>query len=103
MSAISALHADKLNSFQLILIDRSETGEGNFDIDSTINAIVQGTGDASSGGVNGVGGVPAAVGWSNGSGEPGTSFELEGSLAARRISFDGARRGSYSEPAEQHC
>jgi hypothetical protein len=85
------VHADKLNSFQLLLIDRSETGEGNFDIEFNYQRISWETGDAS-GGANGVGGVPAAVGWSNGSGEPGTSFELEGSLQVGAF-LDGARRG----------
>ena len=85
------IHADKLNSFQIVLIDRSETGEGNFDIEYNYARISWETGDAS-GGVNGLGGVPAAVGWSNGSGEPGTSFELDGSLEVGAF-LDGARRG----------
>ena len=74
-------HADKLNRFQLILIDRSETGQGNFDIEFNYERIAWETGDASGGGA-GFGGVPAAVGWSNGTGEPGTSYELAGSLIA---------------------
>jgi hypothetical protein len=85
------IHADKLNSFQIILIDRSDTGEGNFDIEFNYQRINWETGDAS-GGVNGFGGTPAAVGWSNGSGAPGTSFELEGSLQAGAF-LDGSRRG----------
>ena len=84
-------HADKLNSFQLILIDRSETGAGNFDIEFNYERIAWETGDAS-GGVGGFGGVPAAVGWSNGTGEPGTSFELPGSLIAGSF----LDRGPYS-------
>jgi hypothetical protein len=83
-------HSDKLNSFQLILIDRKETGEGNFDIEFNYQRVGWETGDAS-GGVNGFGGVPASVGWSNGSGEAGTSFELEGSLQPGAF-LDGARR-----------
>jgi hypothetical protein len=71
-------HDDKLNSFQLVLIERPDTGALNFDIEFNYERIVWETGDAS-GGVNGFGGVPAAVGWSNGSGEPGTSYELPGS------------------------
>ncbi len=70
---------DKLNSFQVILIDRSDTGSGNFDVEFNYARIVWETGDAS-GGTGGFGGVPAAVGWSNGSGQPGTSFQLPGSL-----------------------
>ncbi len=72
-------HADKLNSFQLVLIERPDTGNGNFDIEFNYERVTWETGDAS-GGVAGFGGVPASVGWSNGSGLPGTSFELAGSL-----------------------
>jgi hypothetical protein len=72
-------HDDKLNSFQLILIERSDTGASNFDIEFNYARILWETGDASNG-VNGFGGVPAAVGWSNGSGDPGTSYEFDGSL-----------------------
>lgn len=74
-----ASHDEKLNSFQVILIDRSDTGSGNFDVEFNYARIVWETGDAS-GGASGFGGVPAAVGWSNGSGQPGTSFQLPGSL-----------------------
>ena len=59
-----ASHADKTNSFQLIVIDRSDTGVGNFDIEFNYQRIAWETGDASDG-VGGVGGVSAAVGWSN--------------------------------------
>jgi hypothetical protein len=76
-----ASHDEKLNRFQVILIDRSDTGSGNFDVEFNYERIVWETGDAS-GGTNGFGGVPAAVGWSNGSGLPGTSFQLPGSLTA---------------------
>ena len=72
-------HADKLNSFQIVLIERADTGAGNFDLEFNYQRIAWETGDAS-GGVNGFGGVPASVGWSNGSGGPGTSYELDGSL-----------------------
>ena len=74
-----AQHDDKQNSFQVILIDRSDTGSGNFDVEFNYARISWETGDASSG-VGGLGGVPAAVGWSNGSGAPGTSYQLPGSL-----------------------
>ncbi len=74
-----ASHTDKLNRFQLVLIDRTDTGVGNFDIEFNYHHIFWETGDAS-GGVGGYGGVSAAVGWSNGSGQSGTSFELAGSL-----------------------
>jgi hypothetical protein len=71
-------HTDKLNNFQVVLIDRSDTGAGNFDIEYNYNQIQWETGDAS-GGRSSVGGTSAHVGYSNGSGNPGTSFELPGS------------------------
>lgn len=69
---------DKTNSFQLVLIDRSDTGVGNFDIEFNYDNIEWETGGAS-GGVNGLGGSSARAGFSNGTGSPGTFFELPGS------------------------
>jgi len=71
-------HTDKLNNFQVVLIDRSDTGAGNFDIEYNYNKIQWETGDAS-GGNKSLGGTSAHVGYSNGSGNPGTFFELGGS------------------------
>ena len=71
-------HVDKLNSFQLILINRSDRKPGDFDIEFNYDQIKWETGDAS-GGVNGFGGGPAVVGFSSGSALPGTSFQLAGS------------------------
>jgi Nidogen-like len=68
-------HTDKLNSVQLLLIDRSDTGPGNFDIMFNYNQIQWETGDVS-GGSGGLGGSCARVGYSNGT---STSFELPGS------------------------
>lgn len=56
---------DKLNSFQLILIDRTDTGTGNFDIEFNFDMVLWETGDAS-GGVDGYGGSPSRSGLSNG-------------------------------------
>ena len=67
--------ANKLNSFQLVLIERADTGAGNFDIEFNYNKIQWETGDAS-GGTNGLGGTSARVGYSNGT---TNSFELPGS------------------------
>jgi hypothetical protein len=72
-------HANKLNSFQAILTDRSDTGAGNFDIEFNYNQILWETGDAS-GGVNGLGGISAAVGYSNGLSLNTVFFQLPGSL-----------------------
>jgi hypothetical protein len=59
---------DKLNSFQLILIDRSDTGTGNFDIEFNYDLVLWETGDHfTSGGTDGYGGKPARAGLSNGS------------------------------------
>lgn len=66
---------DKLNSFQLILTDRSDTGAGNFDIEFNYDQIQWETGSAS-GGTGGLGGSSARAGWSDG---VGTSYELTGS------------------------
>ncbi len=73
-------HVDKTNSFQAILVDRSDTGAGNFDIIFNYDQVQWETGDAS-GGTGGLGGGTnaARVGYSNGSGAPNTSFELPGS------------------------
>jgi hypothetical protein len=72
------VHTNKLNDFQLLLIDRSDTGPGNFDIEFNYGQIQWETGDASEG-INGVGGFSARVGFSNGTQKTGTSFELPGS------------------------
>jgi hypothetical protein len=66
---------NKLNSFELILIDRSDTGTGNFDIEFNYDQIQWETGDVS-GGTNGLGGSSVRVGYTNGS---SAAFELPGS------------------------
>ena len=72
-------HTDLENVFQLVLIDRSETGAGNFDFEFNYNQIQWETGDAS-GGHGGFGGVCAHAGYSNGlSGDANNSYELAGS------------------------
>ncbi len=79
-----ASKTDKLNSFQLILIDRSDTGAGNFDIEFNYNKIQWEAGDVS-GGSDGLCTDPtecAAVGYSNGSGTAGTNFQLAGSFTS---------------------
>lgn len=66
---------DKLNSFQLLLVDRSDVGAGDFDIIMNYDRIQWETGNAS-GGIDGLGGSSARVGYSNG---VDTAFELPGS------------------------
>ncbi|MBO1256274.1 VPLPA-CTERM sorting domain-containing protein [Alteromonas sp. 5E99-2] len=67
------------NTFQLLLVDRSDIGSGDFDILFNYEQILFETGTASDGDENGLGGSSARVGFSNGSGDIGTSFELTGS------------------------
>ncbi|MGQ0608035.1 MAG: nidogen-like domain-containing protein [Chloroflexota bacterium] len=72
-------HGDKLNDFELLLIDRSDVAAGDFDIVFTYTQIEWETGDAS-GGEGGLGGTSARAGYSNGDSEtPETSLELPGS------------------------
>ncbi len=71
-------HTDKLNSFQLILINRSDIASGDFDIMFNYDQIQWETGDASDGS-GGLGGSSAHVGYSNGSGDSGTYYEFNGS------------------------
>lgn len=67
---------DALNSFQLVLIERSDTGVGNFDIEFNYDAITWETGQASGGNSSGLGGDSARAGYSNG---VDTALELTGS------------------------
>lgn len=69
---------DKLNDFQVLLVDRSDTGTGNFDIEINYKQIKWETGGAS-GGTSGLGGYSARVGYTNGTGVAGTHYELAGS------------------------
>ena len=69
---------DKLNSFQLILIDRSDRNPGDFDVEFNYDQVQWETGEVG-GGVDGLGGDSAVVGFSDGSGLPGNSFQLSGS------------------------
>lgn len=76
---------DKLNSFQLVLIDQ---GDGDFAIEFNYDGIEWETGDASEG-TDGLGGASARVGFSNGTGDPGTFLELEGSAENGAFLDDG--------------
>lgn len=57
--------ANRLNSFQLLLVDRSDLGQGNADFYFNYDRILWESG-AASGGSNGRGGLSARAGWSNG-------------------------------------
>ncbi|HYI93486.1 MAG TPA: nidogen-like domain-containing protein [Bryobacteraceae bacterium] len=71
-------NVDKTNAFQLLLVDRAETGAGNFDFIFNYDRVLFETGDASFGS-DGLGGFSAHVGFSNGTGIPGESYSLFGS------------------------
>ena len=72
---------DKLDNFQLLLVSRSDIAAGDFDIYFNYGSMQWDTGDASNGvdGLCGTDGHSAAVGYSNGSGNAGTNYELPGS------------------------
>jgi len=73
-------HTDKLNDFELLLVDRSDVGAGDFDIEFNYDQMQWETGDAS-GGSDGLGGVSAVAGYSNGmSGVSNIYYQLSGSL-----------------------
>jgi hypothetical protein len=74
-------HIDKTNSFQLLLVDRSNVGSGDFDVIMNYDRVLWETGDASDG-VNGFGGTPAAAGYSAGDGEPDHFFAFPGSISS---------------------
>ncbi len=66
---------DKLNKFQLLIVERPDMGPGDFDIVFNYDQIQWESGEAS-GGLDGLGGASARVGFTNGS---DTSFEMPGS------------------------
>jgi RHS repeat-associated protein len=68
-------NTDKTNTFQLVLIDRSDVAPGDFDFEFNYTTVEWETGDAS-GGNQGLGGTSARAGYSNGI---DTSFEISGS------------------------
>jgi parallel beta-helix repeat protein len=76
-------HTDKLNSFQVLIVDRGDLGSGplgdDFDIEFNYDQIQWETGDAS-GGSHGLGGTSAVAGFSKGTGDPNTYYQIPGSL-----------------------
>jgi Subtilase family/Nidogen-like len=82
-------HSDKTNSFQLLLVDRSNLGVGDFDIVMNYDQVGWETGDASNG-HNGFGGTPAAAGYSAGDGEAAHFFTFPGSITAGAFLDDNA-------------
>ena len=76
--ASDASHRSR-NSFQLLLVDRSDIAVGDFDIIFNYDQIQWETGTASGGDSDGLGGNSARAGYSNGTGDTGSFFELTGS------------------------
>ena len=74
-----ASNDDPLNSFQLVLIDRSDVEAGAFDIEFNYDQILWETGEASNGDSNGLGGSSARAGYAYGEGDERVSLELPGS------------------------
>ena len=68
-----------LNFFQVLLVDRQDRAPEDFDIEFNYDSIQWDTGQASGGNFICQGGAAARVGFSNGTGVPGTFFELPGS------------------------
>ena len=68
-----------LDYFQVLLIDRSDIAPGDFDIEYNYDQIQWDSGQASGGDANCLNGTSAHVGYSAGTGAPGTYFELNGS------------------------
>ncbi|HYI02678.1 choice-of-anchor A family protein [Hyalangium sp.] len=77
-------HTDKLNTFQLLLVERADTGPGDFDIVLNYSRILWETGDASQG-HGGFGGTPAGAGFSAGNGDPAAFFQFPGSLVTQGL------------------
>jgi hypothetical protein len=69
---------DKTNSFQLIMIDRSDRTNGDFDLEFNYSRIQWETGDVS-GGMDGLGGSSARAGYASANVSTNLSFELNGS------------------------
>lgn len=92
-------HTDKLNSFQMLMIDRSaQTGTaGDFDIVFNYDKVQWETGDAS-GGSDGLGGSPAVVGYSNGTTK---ALQLPGSAVSGAFEDSGPKALTQSSQGSQ--
>lgn len=69
---------NKLNSFQLILVNRTDISATSWDMEFNYDKIQWETG-SDSGGINGLGGTSARAGFSAGTGAPGSFYEFGGS------------------------
>ena len=71
-------NSDRLNDFQLVLIDRSDVAPGAFDVEFNYDQIQWETGDRS-GGMGGLRGASARGGYANSTQVMSTAYELRGS------------------------
>ena len=88
-------HNDKLNDFQMTLLNRADTGAGNFDIEFRYNRLEWTTGDAS-GGSGGLGGTPAQAGYDAGDGN--NFFVLPGSFTNNILNLVNTSNVSQEAP-----
>ncbi len=70
--------ADKLDNFQVLLVNRPDQGPGNFEIVFNYGSMDWETGDGDFG-TDGLGGFSAIVGFSDGTGNPDNTLQLPGS------------------------
>lgn len=84
--------ADLTNDFQLVILDRSDVAEGDFDFEFNYDSIQwESGGDTRTGGFRGRGGSSARAGFSNGTRVNQTYFEIPGSGVSGFFLDDGAR------------
>jgi PKD repeat protein len=76
----NAIHGGH-DSFQLVLVDRSDVAPGSFDMEFNYDSIVWESGANSGGDANGLGGNSARVGWTANNGDASAIFQLAGSGA----------------------
>ena len=87
-----ASHTDKRNDFQLLIVDRQDTGTDNFDFYFNYNQVQWETGD-DSGGSDGLGGSCAHAGYTNGTGKAGDHYEVPGSGVCGALLDKNSRTG----------
>ncbi len=69
---------DKLNTFQLVFVDRSDRANGDYDVEFNYAQVQWETGDAS-GGSDGLGGSPVRIGFATINNVSSPTFEMAGS------------------------
>jgi hypothetical protein len=72
--------SDKTNSFQLLLVDRSDVAAGDFDIIYNYDRIAWESGDVESPTDNGFGGTSAGAGYTAGTGNASQFYNIPGSM-----------------------